>query len=54
MLWYLSLLNSLFFNSLYKFLLIVLYKSVEAFPAKYDDIKRFVSSFLYLFKLEYT
>ena len=41
---------SLFFNLLYKFLLIVLYKLVEVFPAKYDDIKRFVLSFLYLLK----
>ena len=32
----------------------ILYRSVEAFPAKYDDIKRFVSSFLNLSKRVYT
>ena len=31
----------------------MLYKSVEALPLKYDDIKSFVSSFLYLFKRVY-
>ena len=34
--------------------MIVLYKLYYTLPAKYDDIKRFVSSFLYLFKRVYT
>ena len=32
----------------------ILYRSVEVFPAKYDDINRFVSSFLHLFKRVYS